>query len=166
MRFMIGRELEWDPITESVVLYNLGAGRPGSFQWSDHFLGVFKQHFGYECPSFLPLDQRVDNSNCIAVLQQLGFQRSSHKDCIITAAVLDKDLAQYGLVVDRYSDGSETVYVDENKYAVNKMLQISTGTANPSLCVHGLLMRCRALKSEKAKQCLFQHPGHVSVSLG
>lgn len=149
--FYIGHELEWDPVIESVILYNAGAGHPGSFQWSNEFMAAYKHKFGSECPAFLPLNQRIDNHKCITILSMMGFKAASGPDCIIAAMLMDKDLALNGLVIERHSDGSETVHFDENKYVVNKMLNMTAMQVCPSQCVHSLLMKCRELVHNKMK---------------
>lgn len=146
VKLFIGKELEWDTATESIVLYNLGAGYPASFEFSDEFLSLYKDRFGRECPRFLPLEERIDNSNCIAIIQDLGFKKSSHQHTMLSAVVVNKDLGSHGLCIERYPDGSENVYIDENKYVVNKMLHMTATTVTPSQCVHSLLTKCRQLK--------------------
>lgn len=159
MKCYIGREVEWDPAHESVVIYNIGNGtRSGSFRWSDAYLVAYRNRYGCDASPFLDTCDRVDNERAISILQTLGFQRAAHSDCVLTALVVNKDLAKHGLVVERYSDGTEYAYIDENTYVVNKMLKMTSSIADrtPSQVAHHLLCQCRELMQKT-------HTRHMST---
>ena len=146
MKFYIGKNVEWDPTSESIVIYNIGNGtRTGSFRWSDTYLATYRERYGEDSPAYLDTSERVDNERAVSILQTIGFDKAAHKSCVLTAFIVDKELAKYGLVVERYPDGTEYPYIDEHMYVVNKLLQMSNTIANPSSLVHSILTRCREL---------------------
>lgn len=143
-----------DPLSgsdESTVLFNFGGK---AFRWSDAFLKTFKELYGSPCVDYLPLNQRVDNHECLQCIRAVGgLVAAAHPESILSIAIVPKDAAMYGLVIDVH-DGVESVYIDVNKYVVQKMLQqYSHSSMTPNACAHYLLSKAQ----QHAKQVRVIH---------
>jgi hypothetical protein len=129
---------QWNKSEQSTVIFNIGS-KP--FHWSSLFIATYKRIHGQECPDYLPLNERIDNDKCIKCIDEIGIQASGsvENNCILSVALVNKDAAKYGVVID-VQDGVETVYIDTNMYIVKKMsANYFTSSMTPNACVNFLM---------------------------